>query len=73
MSLSAFRLGLSLNDILAHGYSCRRREGGAFLDGGAGGGQRERRVLRRHLARGESVIKCPSPLKALKDTYEHSC
>jgi hypothetical protein len=26
-----------------------------------------------HLARGESVIKCPSPLDVLKDTYDHSC
>ena len=25
------------------------------------------------LARGESVIKCPSPLNMLKDTYDHSC
>ena len=24
-------------------------------------------------AQGESVIKCPSPLKVLKDTYDHSC
>jgi hypothetical protein len=26
----------------------------------------------RRLARGESVIKCPSPLNVLKDTYDHS-
>ena len=25
------------------------------------------------LARGGSVIKCPSPLNALKHTYDHSC
>jgi hypothetical protein len=25
------------------------------------------------LAWGESVIKCPSPLNVLKDTYDHSC
>ena len=27
----------------------------------------------RRLARGESVIKCPSPLNVLKDTYDRSC
>ena len=25
------------------------------------------------LARGESVMKCPSPLSLLKYTYDHSC
>jgi hypothetical protein len=25
------------------------------------------------LAAGESVIKCPSSLNMLKDTYDHSC
>ena len=25
------------------------------------------------IAVGESVIKCPSPLNVLKDTYDHSC
>jgi hypothetical protein len=25
------------------------------------------------LAAGEPVIKCPSPLKVLKDTYHYSC
>ena len=24
-------------------------------------------------AAGESVMKCPSPLNVLKDTYDHSC
>jgi hypothetical protein len=27
----------------------------------------------RYLARGGSVIQRPSPLNALKDTYDHSC
>ena len=27
----------------------------------------------RAVARGASVIKCPSPLNVLKDTYGHSC
>ena len=26
-----------------------------------------------NLAAGESVIKCPSPLNVLKDTYDQSC
>jgi hypothetical protein len=25
------------------------------------------------ISRGESVIKCPSPLNMLKDTYTHNC
>jgi hypothetical protein len=43
--------------------------------GGSGGAPRcpDRQNSRRSLAAGESVIKCPSPLNVLKDTYDHSC
>ena len=38
----------------------------------AGGAQRVHPVRPIHIAAGESVIKCPSPLNVLKGTYDHS-
>jgi hypothetical protein len=39
--------------------------------GGAGSTASE--LVRRDIAVGGKVIKCPYPLNVIKDTYDHSC